>query len=39
MGAGVQGKTILFSAKTQKGREELWQFIENHLSVLENRQF
>jgi GTP-binding protein len=39
MGAAAQGKTILFSAKTQKGREELWQFIENHLSTLENRQF
>jgi GTP-binding protein len=39
MGAAALGKTILFSAKTQKGREELWQFIENHLSVLENRQF
>lgn len=36
MGAAAQGKTILFSAKTQKGREELWQFIENHLATLES---
>ena len=37
LGADAQKITILFSAKTQKGKEELWQFIENHLSLLENR--
>jgi len=36
LGTNVQKKTILFSAKTQKGKEELWQFLENHLSSLEN---
>lgn len=36
LGPAAQHKTILFSAKTQKGREELWHFIENHLSTLEN---
>lgn len=35
LGASAQGKTVLFSAKTQKGKEELWQFLENHLSSLE----
>ncbi len=37
LGANAQKKTILFSAKTQKGKEELWQVLENHLSALENR--
>lgn len=37
MGKGASGNTILFSAKTRKGSEELWQFIERHLSGLENR--
>jgi GTP-binding protein len=37
MGKGASGNTILFSAKTRKGAEELWQFIERHLSGLENR--
>ncbi|MEN6468557.1 MAG: ribosome biogenesis GTP-binding protein YihA/YsxC [Smithella sp.] len=37
LGADTQKKTILFSAKTQKGKEELWQFLENHLSSLECR--
>ena len=27
-------KPILFSAKTQKGKSDIWQFIENHLSSL-----
>jgi len=36
LGTNAQKKTILFSAKTQKGKEELWQFLENHLSSLEN---
>lgn len=37
LGVSAQKKPILFSAKTQKGKEELWQFLENHLSSLENR--
>ena len=37
MGKGASGNTILFSAKTRKGAEELWQFIERHLSGLDNR--
>jgi len=36
LGTNAQKKTILFSAKTQKGKGELWQFLENHLSSLEN---
>jgi len=36
LGTNAQKKTILFSAKTQKGKEELWQFLENHLSSLQN---
>jgi GTP-binding protein len=36
LGVNAGGKTILFSAKTQKGKEELWQLIENHLSSLKN---
>jgi GTP-binding protein len=36
LGTHAQKKTILFSAKTQKGKEELWQFLENHLSSLGN---
>ena len=27
-------KSILFSAKTQKGKSEIWQFLDNHLSSL-----
>jgi len=34
--AGI--KPILFSAKTQKGKDVIWLAIENHLSLLENRQ-
>jgi GTP-binding protein len=37
MGKAASGNTVLFSAKTRKGTEELWQFIERHLSGLENR--
>lgn len=37
MGKGASGNTILFSAKTRKGAEELWQLIERHLSGLEVR--
>ncbi len=36
LGTNAQKKTILFSAKTQKGKGELWQCLENHLSSLEN---
>ncbi len=36
LGANAQGRTILFSAKTQKGREDLLQFLENHLATLES---
>lgn len=36
MGKGASGNTILFSAKTRKGTEELWQFIEKHLAGLES---
>jgi GTP-binding protein len=28
------GKPILFSAKTQKGKSDIWQFIEDHLRTL-----
>ena len=38
LGVNDQKRTILFSAKTQKGKEELWQFLENHLASLENLQ-
>lgn len=33
----TQRVTMFFSAKTQKGREELWKMIENHLSSLKSR--
>ena len=33
LGTGTQGKTILFSARTQRGKEDLWQFLENQLTV------
>lgn len=36
LGVNAANSSILFSAKTQKGKEELWQFIENHLASLEN---
>ena len=36
LGADTEKKTILFSAKTQKGREDLWEIIENHLSSLQS---
>ncbi len=37
LGGKTQQATMLFSAKTQKGREELWKMIENHLSSLKSR--
>jgi GTP-binding protein len=30
----VEKKPILFSAKTQKGKNEIWQFLDNHLKSL-----
>jgi len=30
----AEKKPILFSAKTQKGKADIWQFLENHLSSL-----
>jgi GTP-binding protein len=36
LGVSGRNKTILFSAKTQRGKEELWQLLDNHLSSLEN---
>ena len=36
LGVNAPNSSILFSAKTQKGKEELWQFLENHLACLEN---
>jgi len=36
LGADTEKKTILFSAKTQKGREDLWGIIETHLSSLQS---
>ncbi|MRR15834.1 MAG: YihA family ribosome biogenesis GTP-binding protein [Deltaproteobacteria bacterium] len=32
--AAVHQRAVLFSAKTKKGKEELWQMIENHLNSL-----
>jgi GTP-binding protein len=37
LGANTQKETMLFSAKTQKGREALREIIENHLSSLQSR--
>lgn len=34
LGVSVRNKTVLFSAKNQRGKEELWQLLENHLSSL-----
>lgn len=36
LGENTQQETMLFSTKTQKGREELWKMIENHLSSLKS---
>jgi len=30
----AQNKPILFSAKTKKGKDDIWKFLENHLSAL-----
>ena len=32
----AEKKPILFSAKTQKGKSEIWQFLDDHLRSLEN---
>ncbi len=31
-------KTILFSAKTQQGKDKIWQALEEHLSCLKNQE-
>lgn len=38
LGATAQSNMILFSAKTQKGKDDLWRFLENHLAALESSQ-
>jgi GTP-binding protein len=38
LGANTQKETMLFSAKTQKGREDLWNIIGNHLSSLNSQE-
>jgi GTP-binding protein len=30
----AERKPILFSAKTQKGKDDIWQFLEDHLNSL-----
>lgn len=37
LGAAVRQQTVLFSAKTQRGKEELWQILENHLNSIEKQ--
>lgn len=37
LGDSVRNKTILFSAKDKRGKEELWQLLENHISLLDNQ--
>jgi GTP-binding protein len=32
LGVSAEKKPILFSAKTQKGKNEIWQFLDDHLS-------
>jgi GTP-binding protein len=34
LGISADKKPILFSAITQKGKDDIWQFLENHLSSL-----
>jgi len=34
IGVSTGNKLILFSAKTQRGKSEIWQFIEEHLNTL-----
>jgi len=37
LGSSVRNKAIFFSAKTKRGKEELWQFLENHITFLDNQ--
>ena len=37
LGGSVRNRTILFSAKTRRGKEELWQRLDDHISFLENQ--
>jgi GTP-binding protein len=34
LGVSADKKPILFSAVTQKGKDDIWQFMEDHLSSL-----
>jgi GTP-binding protein len=34
LGVSAEKKPILFSAKTQKGKNEIWQFLDDHLRSL-----
>ncbi|MEN6423523.1 MAG: ribosome biogenesis GTP-binding protein YihA/YsxC [Smithella sp.] len=34
LGVPAERKPILFSAKTKKGKDDIWAFLENHLSSL-----
>ncbi len=38
LAAAKDDEIILFSAKTQKGKEKLWQFVENHLDHLKKHE-
>jgi len=37
LGGSVRNKTILFSAKTRKGKEEVWQMLDDHVASLGNQ--
>lgn len=37
LGGSARNRTILFSAKTRRGKEELWQMLDDHISFLENQ--
>jgi len=37
LGDSIRNRTILFSAKTRRGKEELWQRLDDHMSFLENQ--
>jgi GTP-binding protein len=36
LGVSAEKKPILFSAKTQKGKSDIWQFLEDHLRSQKN---
>lgn len=38
LGGNYRKNTILFSAKSQRGKEDLWQLLENHVASLENKE-